>query len=100
MAQAREIRLAGDFNYWSGQDHQMRKVGSGGVWELFVPDVGDGTRYKFLVHGADGLVGSRAERAQQAATQWVVFVDLAQLDDRRARLDQTLILCHVRASWA
>ena len=58
---AREIRLAGDFNYWSGQDHQMRKVGSSGVWELFVPGVGDGTRYKFLVHGADGSWKLRAD---------------------------------------
>ena len=58
---AREIRLAGDFNYWSGQDHQMRPVGSSGVWELFVPGVGDGTRYKFLVHGADGSWKLRAD---------------------------------------
>jgi 1,4-alpha-glucan branching enzyme len=58
---AREIRLAGDFNYWSGQDHQMRAVGNSGVWELFVPDVRDGTRYKFLVHGADGSWKLRAD---------------------------------------
>ena len=31
----------------------MRSLGSSGVWELFVPDVGDGCRYKFQILGAD-----------------------------------------------
>jgi 1,4-alpha-glucan branching enzyme len=58
---AREVRVAGDFNNWSGQDQVMRRVGDSGVWELFVPNVGDGTRYKFLVHGADGSWKLRAD---------------------------------------
>ena len=83
---AREIRLAGDFNYWSGQDHQMRQVGSSGVWELFVPDVGDGTRYKFLVHGADGSWKLRADplafRAETPpATASEVFTSAYVWDD-------------------
>jgi 1,4-alpha-glucan branching enzyme len=32
----------------------MRAMGSSGVWELFVPDVGDGGKYKFQILGADG----------------------------------------------
>ena len=83
---AREIRLAGDFNYWSGQDHKMRKVGSSGVWELFVPAVGDGTRYKFLVHGADGSWKLRADplafRAETPpATASEVFTSAYAWDD-------------------
>ncbi|HET6752981.1 MAG TPA: 1,4-alpha-glucan branching protein GlgB [Jiangellaceae bacterium] len=83
---AREIRLAGDFNYWSGQDHQMRPVGSSGVWELFVPGVGDGTRYKFLVHGADGSWKLRADplafRAETPpATASEVFTSAYVWDD-------------------
>ena len=51
---ARGVRLVGDFNHWDGTAHPMRALGSSGVWELFVPDVGDGTRYKLEILGSDG----------------------------------------------
>jgi 1,4-alpha-glucan branching enzyme len=47
------VRLEGDFNSWDGREHPMRQLGESGVWELFVPEVGSGTRYKFIVLGAD-----------------------------------------------
>ena len=37
---ARAVRVVGDFNGWDGRVHPMRMLGSSGVWELFVPDVG------------------------------------------------------------
>ena len=46
---AQGVRVAGDFNFWDGRAHPMRSLGSTGVWELFVPGVGDGTRYKFEI---------------------------------------------------
>ncbi len=51
---ARGVRLIGDFNYWDGRGHPMRSMGSSGIWELFVPDIGPGTRYKFEILGPDG----------------------------------------------
>ena len=39
----------------------MRMLGSSGVWELFVPDVGKGTMYKFEVLGADGVWRQKAD---------------------------------------
>ena len=33
---AHGVRVAGDFNYWGGDEHAMRPIGSG-VWDLFVP---------------------------------------------------------------
>lgn len=51
---ARGVRVTGDFDCWSGQGHPMRSLGGCGVWELFVPGVGDGTRYKFRILGRDG----------------------------------------------
>ncbi len=50
---AKGVRLKGDFNNWDGREHPMRQMGVSGVWELFVPDVGSGTRYKYVVLGAD-----------------------------------------------
>ena len=51
---AQRISVVGDFNQWDGRYHPMRQLGSSGVWELFIPGLGEGTTYKFEVHGADG----------------------------------------------
>jgi 1,4-alpha-glucan branching enzyme len=51
--EAKGLRVKGDFNSWDGREHPMRQLGVSGVWELFVPGVGSGTHYKFLVLGAD-----------------------------------------------
>ncbi|MFE2541394.1 1,4-alpha-glucan branching enzyme [Actinacidiphila glaucinigra] len=51
---ARGVRVVGDFTYWDGTAFPMRSLGSSGVWELFLPEVGEGQRYKFEICGADG----------------------------------------------
>jgi len=51
---ARAVRIEGDFNSWDGREHPMRQLGESGVWELFLPGVGSGACYKFVVLGADG----------------------------------------------
>jgi 1,4-alpha-glucan branching enzyme len=51
---AQRISVVGPFNHWDGRRHPMQWRGPGGVWELFIPDVGPGTLYKFEVLGADG----------------------------------------------
>ncbi|MBA3232810.1 MAG: 1,4-alpha-glucan branching enzyme, partial [Propionibacteriales bacterium] len=55
------VRVAGDFNYWDARAHPMRKLGSSGVWELFIPAVGSGALYKFDVCGADGIWRQKAD---------------------------------------
>ncbi|HEU0287669.1 MAG TPA: alpha-amylase family glycosyl hydrolase, partial [Nocardioidaceae bacterium] len=50
---AKGVRVVGDFNGWNGTTHPMRSLGGSGVWELFIPDVGQGAMYKFEVLGAD-----------------------------------------------
>lgn len=58
---AQGVRVVGDFNYWDGTATPMRSLGSTGVWELFVPEIGDGTRYKFDVLGRDGVRRLKAD---------------------------------------
>ena len=58
---ARSVSVTGDFNGWDGRLHQMRSLGSSGVWELFLPDVAEGSRYKFELHTRDGDVVLRAD---------------------------------------
>jgi 1,4-alpha-glucan branching enzyme len=66
---ARGVRVIGDFNHWDGTAHPMRSLGSSGVWELFVPEIGDGAHYKYDVLGADGRWRSKADPMAQAAEQ-------------------------------
>jgi 1,4-alpha-glucan branching enzyme len=63
---ARGVRLVGDFNLWDGRAHPMRSLGATGIWELFVPGLEAGTRYKFEVDGADGSVIQHADPLAQA----------------------------------
>ncbi len=46
---ARRVSVIGDFNRWDGRRHPMRVRGSTGIWELFIPGLGEGTIYKFEV---------------------------------------------------
>lgn len=58
---ARAVRVVGDFNHWQGATHAMRSLGSSGVWELFVPGVVAGQRYKYEVLGKDGHWKQKAD---------------------------------------
>jgi 1,4-alpha-glucan branching enzyme len=58
---ARGVRVIGDFNHWDGRAHPMRSLGSSGVWELFVPGVGSGVRYKYEICGQDGAWHRKAD---------------------------------------
>ena len=58
---ARAVRVVGDFNGWDGRLHPMRVLGSSGVWEIFLPGVGPGARYKFEVVSQHGQVSLRAD---------------------------------------
>lgn len=51
---ARSVRVVGTFNSWDGRLHPMRSLGSSGIWELFVPDLGEGDLYKFEIVTAQG----------------------------------------------
>ena len=46
---ARGVRVIGDFNGWDGRLHPMRSMGASGIWELFIPDVGEGAKYKYEI---------------------------------------------------
>jgi 1,4-alpha-glucan branching enzyme len=64
---ARSVRVVGDFNGWDGRVHPMRSLGSSGVWELFVPGVAAGSRYKYEILTADRQLRLKADpMARQA----------------------------------
>lgn len=50
---AGRVSLVGDFNFWDGRRHVMRRHGNG-VWEIFMPGLDEGTAYKYEIRGHDG----------------------------------------------
>uniref|UniRef100_UPI003D92D512 1,4-alpha-glucan branching protein GlgB n=1 Tax=Gordonia sp. B7-2 TaxID=3420932 RepID=UPI003D92D512 len=58
---AHGVVVIGDFDNWTGRQAPMRTIGSSGIWEVFVPDVGDGMQYKLRIHGADGVIREKAD---------------------------------------
>ncbi len=57
----RAVQVIGDFNSWDGRQHAMRSMGTSGVWELFIPDIGVGARYKFKILGRGGQWVEKAD---------------------------------------
>jgi 1,4-alpha-glucan branching enzyme len=51
---AQRVSVIGDFNRWDGRVHPMRKLVPSGVWEIFVPDLPEGSCYKFEVRTSAG----------------------------------------------
>jgi 1,4-alpha-glucan branching enzyme len=51
---ARRVSVVGDFNGWDGRRGPMRKRIDSGLWELFVPGLGEGAVYKYEIIGAGG----------------------------------------------
>jgi len=59
---AQRVSVVGDFNDWDGRAHPMRLRHQAGIWELFIPELAPGTRYKLEVKGPDGrLLPQRAD---------------------------------------
>ncbi len=53
---ATRVSVVGDFNGWDGRVHAMRAILPIGVWEVFIPGVGEDQRYKFEIRSAAGAI--------------------------------------------
>jgi 1,4-alpha-glucan branching enzyme len=58
---ARAVSVVGDFNSWDGRLHAMRSLGPTGIWELFLPEVGEGQNYKYEILTQDGEIRLKAD---------------------------------------
>jgi 1,4-alpha-glucan branching enzyme len=110
---ARGVRVVGDFNSWDGKLHPMRRLGTSGLWELFLPAVKPGDKYKFEIIDANGALRLKADPFAFATevppgTASVVFQSEYGWNDAewlRARAEQdalhspfTVYECHL-GSW-
>ncbi len=95
---AQRVSVVGDFNNWDGRRNPMRKRIEVGTWELFIPGVVRGARYKFEIigkHGGSPLLKSdpvEFQHEQPPATASIVvglpahaWADAAWMETRRGR---------------
>jgi 1,4-alpha-glucan branching enzyme len=51
---AQRVSVVGEFNQWDGRYHPLRLLGPSGIWEVFIPGLGEGALYKFEVKNLYG----------------------------------------------
>ena len=53
---ASKVSVVGDFNGWDGARNPMFRHYPSGLWEVFVPGIGEGTLYKYRVESSAGTI--------------------------------------------
>jgi 1,4-alpha-glucan branching enzyme len=67
---AASVEVIGEFNYWSGQDHQLfPRWDESGIWEGFIPHIGKGTLYKYKIKTK---AGDYLEKGDPFALFWEI----------------------------
>ncbi|WPP50884.1 1,4-alpha-glucan branching protein GlgB [Catalinimonas niigatensis] len=68
---AEKVTVIGDFNEWNREANPMLSRWNGsGIWELFIPHVGKGARYKYFIRSQNQ--GYEAEKGDPFAIHWEV----------------------------
>ncbi len=113
---ASRVSLIGDFNGWDGRVHAMRLLVPSGVWEIFIPDLPDGERYKFEIRTKSGELLKKTDPCgvafevppQSAAVvrdisgyKWRDAAWMARRREEGGRLDRPMSIYEVHlGSWA
>ncbi|MFN7983702.1 MAG: 1,4-alpha-glucan branching protein GlgB [Vicinamibacterales bacterium] len=58
---AQRVSVVGDFNRWDGRTHPMRLFTLSGIWEIFIPNLADGEKYKFEIRTSAGHLLTKAD---------------------------------------
>jgi 1,4-alpha-glucan branching enzyme len=112
---AQRVSVVGNFNHWDGRRHPFRNRGTGGIWELFIPDLVQGEVYKYeiksryngyLVEKSDPYGFAAEMRPKTASIVWEVTgfewhdQDWMALRAQRQGLDRPLAFYEVHlGSW-
>ena len=113
---ADRVSVVGDFNGWDGRMHAMRLLVPGGIWEIFIPDLADGEKYKFEIRARTGAILKKTDpfgRAFEVPPQsaalvhdrtaytWHDEVWISAREARGAWLDRPMAIYEVHlGSWA
>ncbi len=55
------VRLVGDFNGWDDNRYYMRARGLTGVWEIFIPNLSEPSKYKYAVESFNGSITEKSD---------------------------------------
>lgn len=58
---AKRVSVIGNFNNWDGRVHQMRSIGSSGIFEIFIPGLLENTHYKFEIKTQDNTLLEKSD---------------------------------------
>lgn len=64
---AQAVSLISDANFWDRNSHKMSPIGNSGIWEIFIPHINAGIRYKYAIHQKDGRWVDHADPLAQQA---------------------------------
>jgi 1,4-alpha-glucan branching enzyme len=53
---AKRVSIVGDFNHWDGRANPMRTMGYSGIWEIFIPGIKQGDKYKYEIKTQKGEI--------------------------------------------
>jgi 1,4-alpha-glucan branching enzyme len=85
---AQNVSLLADFNHWDGRVNPMRSLGHSGIWEVFIPDIGEGEKYKFEIKTQNGEIRVKADpyayssQLRPATASVVACIDRFQWEDQ------------------
>jgi 1,4-alpha-glucan branching enzyme len=96
---ARRVSVVGDFNGWDGRVHPMRALVPAGLWEIFLPDVGDGGKYKFEIVPRQGAPILKADPYGRYFETPPQTASIVYSDDYAWRDDEWLAERRERAMW-
>lgn len=111
---AKMVSVVGNFNGWDGEKNPMRNLGNSGIWEIFIPYLGEGELYKYQITTKDDRVLFKADpyaffcqkRPETASVVWNVdkyfWDDQVWMKKRKKRnfLDEPISVYEVHpGSW-
>jgi len=111
---ATAVFVTGNFNDWNNEAHPLKvRLEASGIWEGFIPNVGQGEVYKYHIHGYKGLKLDKGDpyahywelRPETASITWQTayqWKDQQWMEDRKIknRTDQPYSVYEVHlASW-
>ena len=92
---AETVSLVADFNHWDSRYTLMRSLGASGIWEIFVPGIGEGEKYKFAIRTKQGSLVLKSDpyafysqvRPETASVVWdltsYAWQDQAWMEQRK-----------------
>jgi 1,4-alpha-glucan branching enzyme len=111
---ATAVFVTGNFNQWNNEAHPLKvRLEASGIWEGFIPNIGQGEVYKYHIHGYKGVKLDKGDpyahfwelRPETASITWQTayeWKDHQWLEDRKIknRTDQPYSVYEVHlASW-